>query len=494
METKKILASKNVILASVIAAVLLVAAVGSASANGVCVGATTNFSCGAIVTESCTLNASIDCTAGTHGLEVQTSNITIDGAGYTINGSKCLNDCGACAEGGQIGNNCRCGVALSLFNKKNITIKNLEIKNFCNGIAVRGPSSEITIEGCSIHDNGISTAADVGATHGITLDNQVKFSTITKCDIYDNTGEDTVACGRGGAGIKIFGVNSSYNEITCNDLHGNDLAGFYCKKKCYHNYIAYNNVYENGEDVGGATGWYGGGIVFKCKESNHETISYNNITNNYGPGIYTRGGNNTIRYNTIKDQKNASTKTDSSTTFGVGVGIFSKVTGDTLTNNTAYNNTCCNNTYLDFWDWNAGATRRLVGDSNTGDNCTNYHDEGETCCTYTCDNLISVYYDFDGDSDQPLGGVSDIPESCTCNNTLGVGSCCNPGLFNSSGYEDHCYLQCNSTHGDDPNDCDASVVGTNPVKPVPELATILLFGAGLITLVGYVELRKRRKG
>ena len=56
----------------------------SASAN--CVGATQIFSCGDVVTESCTFNADMNCHTR-HGLIIGASGITIDGAGFTLNGN-----------------------------------------------------------------------------------------------------------------------------------------------------------------------------------------------------------------------------------------------------------------------------------------------------------------------------------------------------------------------------------------------------------------------
>lgn len=52
---------------------------------GACIGATTNFTCGSSVTESCTLNESIT-SAGTC-LTVTANNVTIDCAGYSITGT-----------------------------------------------------------------------------------------------------------------------------------------------------------------------------------------------------------------------------------------------------------------------------------------------------------------------------------------------------------------------------------------------------------------------
>jgi len=83
---------------------------------------------------------------------------------------------------------------------------------------------------------------------------------------------------------------------------------------------------------------------------------------------------------------------------------------------------------------------------------------------------------------------------CTCSNTLGVGSCGNPGLFNSTAASDYCYGICSLVVGHDVNDCDDSIFDLdNPVNPVPELSTLILCSLGLIGIVGYVGIARRRK-
>ena len=151
-------------------------------------------------------------------------------------------------------------------------------------------------------------------------------------------------------------------------------------------------------------------------------------------------------------------------------------------NNEAYNNTICGHTGLDIrQNGDDGGTNKA--DSNT---CDSTNIAG--ACDWNCDSLTTVYYDYDNDGDC----CSNTPADWTCGNTLGVGSCNNPGKFNSSAWSDHCDGVCN-INGNDPNDCDASTKGDSPVAPVPELATIVLFGIGLLMLVGYVGLGRRRR-
>ena len=485
METKKILASKNVILASVIAAVLLVAMVGSASA-ALCsnaIGGPGSCYCGDTVNGDYTFNANMNCVAGQHGLIIGANDIVIDGQGHKITGAEDADNCSLAGE--STPNEVPCGVLIhGKYN--NVTVENLEVENFCTGVAIKGqnklnPATDITISECAIHDNGNVSAAEGASTHGIHMV-WTSNSDITKNEIYNNTGTGTGGCSDGGCGIFYYAEGTNNNNITCNNIHGNRKAGFFMKKSPHHNRILYNNVSKNG----GPTGDKPGGIILRCKKTNFNTIAYNNVSDNTGDGINVGGRNNTVKYNTVV----------SNTWVGISVD---RVEGGTSNaegseNNTVFDNTACNNGIHDTTVVNEGGNicyNNTCGDCYCdGAGCANCCPNGAGgACTYTCDSLTTIYYDYDGDGDC----CSDNPADWTCNNTLGVGACNNPGKFNSSGWYDHCYLECNTT-GNDFNDCDASRKGDPPVAPVPELATIVLFGAGLITLVGYVELRKRRKG
>jgi hypothetical protein len=160
----------------------------------------------------------------------------------------------------------------------------------------------------------------------------------------------------------------------------------------------------------------------------------NHIFDNDVDGIYVGGESNVIRCNTVTGN------TDDGIDMGRSDGSF---------NNELYHNAVCGNGDKDITTF--GTASYTIGDDNTCDTCNNYNDGGETCCTWTCDNLVSVYYDFDQDDH-----YSDVPENCNC----GQGACCNPGLFNESGVPGHCdYCDCQDTPGDDPNDCDSTIPG-----------------------------------
>jgi parallel beta-helix repeat protein len=285
---------KSIVLGMTIAAVLLIAMVGSASAN--CIGDVhgTVFGCGATVTESCTFNAPMTCSGGEgsgnpqHGLIIGADDIVINGDIYTLTGGeyKCT------GVGEYSPQSADCGI-LNYYD--NVTIKNLEVENFCTGIALLY-AEENTVHHCNIHHNGNDTdnlhASATNGMHLITLDN----STIRNNWIHDNVAyHHSCDCGGGGNGIFQMAL-CDHNDIVHNNLTGNQKAGFFTKMHCTDNDISYNNATGNGL----------GGIILRCMMSNYNRIEENNASDNCGVGMYIRGSDNLFRNNTVMRNMNCS--------------------------------------------------------------------------------------------------------------------------------------------------------------------------------------------
>jgi hypothetical protein len=202
----------------------------------------------------------------------------------------------------------------------------------------------------------------------------------------------------------------------------------FAKKCCDHWTISNNNASDNGE----------GGIVPLCMKSGDGTIEYNVMMGNAGCGYKSHASNNVLRYNTIRNNG----------PFGIMFMSDQSATPAYGMNNTAYNNTICGHTELDIrQDGDDGGTNKA--DSNT---CDSSNIAG--ACDWNCGDLQSVYYDFDGDD-----YYSNDTESCVCANAMNTGSCCNPGLFNSSGASQHCDGGvCILEPGTDPSDCDPAYI------------------------------------
>lgn len=240
------------------------------------------FACGDTVTESCTFNCDLACANG-DGLIPGIDNITIDGNGYTLDGIAA----GACEWEPE-----RSGIYNPGYD--NIVVENLEITNFCNGIYLEGDLrdniGQNTIENCDIHHNGNNVKNT--RTHGIKM-RYVYNSTIRDNQVHENIGRGD-SCENGGNGIFLYA--GDYNLITNNTVYGNAKAGIFTKMKPKYNNISFNTLTENGQ----------GGIVLRCKLSSLFVIENNIASDNKGVGIYVGGEGNTLKDNTVTDNKNGS--------------------------------------------------------------------------------------------------------------------------------------------------------------------------------------------
>jgi hypothetical protein len=105
-----------------------------------------------------------------------------------------------------------------------------------------------------------------------------------------------------------------------------------------------------------------------------------------------------------------------------------------------------------------------TGDNNCADTAENYQDDNPASgsdFTYPTNNLVTCYYDFDED-----GYYSSA--KTYGQNALNVGIWCLPGKYDGSqnGMSHHEeYGPSIFGEGDDPNDCDDSVVGNKPTVP-----------------------------
>jgi parallel beta-helix repeat protein len=305
----------------------------------------TIFACGDTVTESCVFNCNLSYQSG-HGLVIGADNIVIDGNGYTLDG---ITPGGCSGFGIQ-----RSGI----FNQgyDGVTIKNLEITNFCNGIYLRGDEitgdvvNNNTIDNCETHHNG--NDLEDTATHGIKM-HYVYKSMISNNLVHHNKGRGT-SCENGGNGI--FLNAGDYNVVANNTVYGNTKAGIFTRMKPRYNNVTGNRVMGNGQ----------GGIVLRCKLSSFFTIENNIVTDNKGPGIYVGGPGNTLRYNTATANKNGSTYGDDAS---VANGIRISREAD---NTTLIENNVTGNDDTDVYV-KKGLTE-VTGSNNTYQSTSNYED------------------------------------------------------------------------------------------------------------------------
>jgi parallel beta-helix repeat protein len=378
---------KSIVLTMAIATMFLIATIGSASAADCGAGtAKPVCECGDTVKGDFTFTTDLTCPT-THGLIIGAPNIVIEGynatdnAYYEIDG---VNN-GNCADIDNFGYILRTGI----YNPghDNVTINNLTIGRFCEGIRIGGteenPVEDNTIYNCTVYDNGNNTITWLipgilqATTNGIRLQPYVIDSTIAECTIYGTMGAlQTPPCMSGGKGI-FMNTACDNNNITNNTFYGNRGAAILGRAWSTYNHITNNNIYENGEETYlGPTG----GIVLRCYKSHYWTIDNNTITDNYGPGVWVGGGWNTIRDNVITGSKN---RPSGDLCAGNGISICRcGEGGEGGMNNVIKDNTVCDNEEEDIFVLTPGYNN--TGDDNTCDSCANYNDEGETCCTYPC--------------------------------------------------------------------------------------------------------------
>ena len=370
------------------------------------------------INKSCKLTGDMYCPCG---LGIAADDIVIDGNGtFGVFGKR-----SGCAERLEYHYQERSGI-LNRYGYDNVTLKNLDIRNFCNGIGI-AYADDNRIENCSVHDNGEKDRY----TYGITIVNSYN-TRIDDCRVYNNTGgifpvDDGTACG--GHGINFDdGVSdgSSYCSVMNSSIFHNYHSGIYAPSTCKCLNITGNRIEDNG---------YCGGLVDFCTGINldwkighdrttNSTVSRNLVRNNTGSGIRVAQGYTTIVDNIVSGCKN---------------GNGTNVTGDGILIDCGwvtflYNNTVCDNEGTDIIDTTADPS--TFGDDNICDTTDNYNDEGTVGCIFYCGGANGVcvgkHYNFS------CGMV--VNESCVFNRSMNCLS--NGGLtagaddivINGSGY------------------------------------------------------------
>ncbi|NQE46237.1 hypothetical protein C5S31_09480 [ANME-1 cluster archaeon GoMg2] len=360
------------------------------------------FMCDDRIDRSCTFVGDLNCDRRQsgktypHGLSIVADNITIDGNGYKI-----LGEHSACERWVTKPNPAFTGIKYS--GCKNVTVKNLEVRDFCNGISVKNADNN-RIENCMVHDNGVT----VQYNYGITVLNS-SYTTIDNCSVYNNTGILTEPNIAGGHGIN-FDESSDYCRVMNSNIFHNYRSGILASPTCKYLYLANNHIEENGycNESGFCAGvnlhWKGGyGIA------TNSTVENNVIRNNTGPGIYVTQGYTTLTNNLVSESKNGTNVT--------GNGIF--VDGGWVTY--LYNNTCCENEGTDIFD--RGFT--TYGDDNTCNTTFNYDDEGTIGCNFYCRGVNGACVG----ATRTFRCGDFVTESCTFNRSISCRGSAGDGLI-----------------------------------------------------------------
>ncbi len=317
----------------------------------------TYFEFGERITESCTFTANVSRPSGktANGYTVGAAGITINGAGYCLDGVS--------TDNAIVGTNgIYAGKSMGAYN---VTIKNLEIKNFWQGIKLRGNGSDDPITGmivdnCIVHDNGVSGYD--AKYEGIWLD-VAENCTVQNCTIYNNMQGSGIANGE-----------SDSNSFINNEIYGNYKHGIKAWWDSWYLYAGYNDVHDNG--------W--GGINHKSG-SNYGTIEYNTCTGNTGPGIQGGIGNSFIGNISSDNVDGTDIDPEDGEPYDRGIGIDCSP-GDIGSVQVEDNIACGNQLY----DINMGDDIDAIGYYNTCNTTYNFDDSGYDGCTYACDDGFPV--------------------------------------------------------------------------------------------------------
>jgi len=249
--------------------------------------------------------------------------------------------------------------------------------------------------------------------------------------------------------------SSSDNTLTSNTANSNNVVGIHLSGSSNNNTLTGNTANSN-NDYGILSG-----------SSNNNTLTGNNASNNYNGICLSSSSNNTLTGNNASNNN-------------YGIRLFSS-SNNTLTGNTAnsnsrhgidlydssYNNVSCNwvqnNTVAGF--------RLRVKDVSTGNTIEN-------------NNIIA-----NGDYNDTSGGYewqfenAQSDEVSTAGNWWGTN---NETRIDASIHD--------WTYDTDWGNVTTSprLDGPAPCAPIPELSTVLLFAVGLLMLVGYVRIGRRK--
>ena len=206
---------------------------------------------------------------------IERDNITLDGGGYTLQGTG-VSD----SEG------------IDLFGRSNVTVKNTNIKSFFFGILLNSSSKYNSISGNAITDNsgvgiGLIYSSDYNSISGNNLTNNywegVGIGESSNNSISGNAITNNIYYG-----IALY--TSSNNSISENDVANNQYGGISLDYYSNCNSIEQNTIANND-----------GGI--RLGSSSNNSISGNTITSNNNYGIYLTSSscNNDLSGNTFTD-------------------------------------------------------------------------------------------------------------------------------------------------------------------------------------------------
>lgn len=243
---------------------------------------------------------------------VERSNITIDGKGYTLQGSKS-------------------GKGMLFSSINHVIIRNINITNFAYGIYLDS-SSYITVSDNNAIGNGNGICLDLSSNNtvsGNNADENLQDGIRLKGSSYNNVSDNSATENYYGIALER---SSNNNTLSRNSVTGNNDEGIWLSYSS-NNTIRENNITEGGD-----------GVYLEYSSGN--MICENNMTANDKYGVYLESPNNTVYGNNMSKNEYGvcleSTYDDFSR--------YNTVSGNDITNNrhgvylwSSKNNTVCGN-------------------------------------------------------------------------------------------------------------------------------------------------------
>ncbi len=220
-------------------------------------------------TETCTLNTDIS-TAGIDAIHIDSDGITLDGGGHTLTGSGSL------------------GYGVYLAGRSGVTVKNLIVTKFSDGIFLTASSSNVIN----------SDAVSANGTNGIEIESYSDGNTISGNTVNSNgsNGINTISASDGNA-ITGNTVNSNGNNgISLGSCSGETVSANTTSYNA--NGIILGSAYYN--DLTGNTSTSNNDGIYAYSQGSYNSISNNTIGSNSAYGInLTSSDYNKVYDNTV---------------------------------------------------------------------------------------------------------------------------------------------------------------------------------------------------
>jgi parallel beta-helix repeat protein len=338
---------------------------------------------------------------------VERSSIVLDGYGYTLQGPGSGN-----------------GNGISLTSIGNVTIKNMGISGFTNGIWLYY-SSNNTLSNNNMTGNGLNGIALTRSSYNVLSGNNVtknqyglylaasSYNTLSgnnasgdyisgihlTTDAYGSTSNNNTLSNNNATRDNNYGIylyNSSNNTLSNNNASLNSNYGIYIYYSCSNNTLSGNNVY--GQMCG----------VYLYYSSNNNMLSGNNVTGNtYGVYLVSSSNNNVLSGNNLTGNSGTGISLDSSDN---NVFLGNNVTGNSgsgIVLSHSNNNTFYHNNFIS----NSQQVSLTSSGANSWD--MGYPSGGNYWNNYAVADIFSGPYQNVTGSD----GIGDLPYVIDANNT-----------------------------------------------------------------------------